>query len=160
MMAASANQRLGRRGFTLLEALVALGIAAMAATVLVAWMHRSRQSALSVDAFSRQLQSELRKARASAIGSNVETVVVFNSRERSFEAQGRRVVVPEQISVEVTAADIEQRHEHAIGIRFFPTGRSTGGVIRISLQSAAQVSEKISINWLTGHVSSQRGMLP
>jgi general secretion pathway protein H len=147
------------RGFTLLEMMVALGIAALASIALIGW-NRASSTGHSAEAFSRKLQAELRMARAAAIGSNTETVVMFNNRERRFESDGKLIALPETMAVEVTAADAERRDENTIGIRFFPTGKSTGGEIRIAPLGSSKPFDIITVNWLTGHAASQRAQRP
>jgi general secretion pathway protein H len=144
-----------QRGFTLLEMMIALGIAAAAGIALMGWS-QSRSSAFSVEVFSRKLQAELRRARAAAIAANAETIVLFNRRERRFETSTGAILIPEGVIVEVTAADAERADEHTIGIRFFPTGKSTGGVITISRQMGVAPAETIAVNWLTGQVAGRQ----
>jgi general secretion pathway protein H len=153
MKRALAGRRRVCLGFTLLEVLVVLGILAMAGATLFGW-NRNQPTGLGHIVFSRMVQAELRLARAAAISSNAEALVVFDSGARTIEAGGRRLSIPATLSVEVTGADAERRDLKAIGIRFFPTGRSTGGIIRLESANKVGAVEVIAIHWLTGQVES------
>lgn len=151
------SSKVSERGFTLLEILVVLGITA-AGTIALLGGTMGRSERMSIEVFSRNLQTELRLARAMAISSNVERRVVFKSSERFFEFDGRRTPVPAQLTVDVTGADAELDDANTIAIRFQPTGKSTGGTITLRSDKSAGVRTVISVSWLTGQVSLYKGV--
>jgi general secretion pathway protein H len=143
------------RGVTLLEVMVALAIIAAASVAVMSW-NRPHGGAFEVLVFSRQLQSELRKAKASAIGENRDIVVTFDGKTRAFQFDTLIVPAPSKLDIQVTAADAERRNENVIGIRFFPSGRTSGGTIELRQTTGGAVLETISVHWLTGKIESRK----
>lgn len=113
------------RGFTLLEAIVALAIVALAwllvAPALPDGLFRSE-----LERSARALAAELREARARAVAEQREVAV-------SLDRPG----------LAATAAEPGL-------VRFFPEGGATGAVIVLKSGDRAF---RIDVDWLTGRVS-------
>jgi general secretion pathway protein H len=143
MTAACAN---ARRGFTVLELLVALAVLLLASAAVTASL-RPPGAGAALRTASAETMALLRAARGLAIVSNESATVVFDASARTIGHGGRTLTLPDAVSLAVTGADAERRSEYVIGIRFLPSGRATGG--RITLAAGGR-SEAIVVNWLTG----------
>jgi general secretion pathway protein H len=137
----------GADGFTLIEILVALAVVAALGVVVVPLFHRSGQARAMADA--RNLTAALRITRAAAIAQNRAMTLLLDAERRTFgsEAVPASALDPRtEIGIEV--AD-QYRSGFVAGIRFLPSGRSTGGRIRL-VNGAFRT--RLQVVWATGHV--------
>ncbi|MEM9704503.1 MAG: GspH/FimT family pseudopilin [Pseudomonadota bacterium] len=145
------------RGFSLLEVIAALAIAA--ALVLVAGVSfRPGPSPREVKSVARETAAALRRTRASAIAKGQYKDFIFDLSGREYRYDMKTTRVNAALKIEATVADTVQYTGEGAGddtavIRFFPNGSSTGGVL--SFQSG-NASESIRVDWATGRVRSVR----
>jgi general secretion pathway protein H len=129
-------------GFTLVEILVVVAILATLA-VMTAPLLRHAPSHAQLRADVTRLAAALRITRAAAMAQNRDMSLIVDANRRTFSS----LAVPD------TAIDprteIGMKVFDAGGIRFFPSGRSTGGSIRLRL---GQSQARVHVIWATGNV--------
>ena len=134
-------------GFTLVEVLVALAVVAALGIVVAPAFHKTGQVRVLADA--RNLAAALRITRAAAIAQNRTMTLVLDAEHRVFasEAVPSGTLDPQtEIGIEVAEP---YRAGYAAGIRFLPSGRSTGGRIRLV---NGTFQNRLQVIWATGHV--------
>lgn len=143
--------RRSSRGFTLLELLVVLTIAAAATAFAVPNLGRAIE-AMQFRSATREILSALRYARNRAVTHGRPTQFHLDVERRYYEVEGKdgRHPLPGGIDLGmVTAESLLTSGESGV-IRFFPDGSSTGG--RVSLHEG-QVTRHVDVHWLTGQVT-------
>ena len=134
-------------GFTLIELMVVLTIIGMALTLSIPVLQRSIPQ-LELKNAARTTVTAIREARATAIGSNRETVLFFDLGNRYLWVDGTTpVLLDPRIGMSFTTATREVIQSGVGGIRFYPDGSSTGGSIELMLDRRRQV---VGVEWLTG----------
>jgi len=131
-------------GFTVIELLVVIAIIGILLAAVVA--ARPKAVAMRVAVAARTLAETLRLARAQAMASNMETVVQIDPQTGQYGQPRSMHTLPLGMRVVLTIAEPE-RFGGSGGIRFYPNGQSSGGVIALMLESR---SASIAVNWLTG----------
>ena len=137
-------------GFTLLELLIVLAIAA-ASFAMIGPQVSSGLTTMKLNTAANDMASALRFTRSRAI-SNIREAEFFLDVERHrYRVTGKQKEyrVPESIHLKLLTAESEILDEGQGIIRFFPDGSSTGG--RITLE-AGQRKRLVDVNWLTGQV--------
>jgi general secretion pathway protein H len=140
-----------RRGFTLLELLIVLTIAASAA--MLALPDFSRLSALvQLRASARELASALRSTRADAIVQHRELALVIDLGAPSYRVEGapRVHALGRETELKLVTAQSEVREKQVGAIRFFADGSSSGGRVALASTSARYI---VDVDWLTGRVA-------
>lgn len=149
-MATSAAEAGRRAGFTTLELLAVLVILALAVTIVGQASSRSMETA-KFRAFLLKTASLMTAGRATAMREMTETVFVIDAKRRVLGyADGATIAVPENVAFTATAAEPESRAKDAVGIRFYPSGGSSGGGMTFVFRER---NYEIRVNWLTGDVS-------
>jgi general secretion pathway protein H len=147
-----------RRGFTLLELVVVLAIAALiiAAVLPVG----GRRGGRELERAARDVAASLRLVRERAILANATTALTVDLEHGFYQGQGGRAAAfPRGAEVRLaTTADEEERPR--IGrIRFYPDGSASGGGVLL-----ARDGERLAVlvDWLTGGVSvrNEKGRAP
>lgn len=137
-------------GFTLIESVVALLVVALILAVVPPLLSRGSPES-QIKSAAREVAAALRTRREQAIFGSAETVLYFHPTERRFgtapDAQGHDLA--DRLAVEVTGAKSEIVEEDIVGIRFFPDGSSTGGTVKLALESRELA---VAVDWLTGRV--------
>lgn len=138
------------RGFTMVELLVVLAIAAALLAVAPMALQRYRESTDYRDTV-RTMTAALTEARHSAIsgGRVVAFSVDLGARHYGVDGGARRDL-PENIAVRATVADTDLV-DNVARIRFFPGGNATGGSIEVVRASGSGV--RLRTDWLDGRVS-------
>ena len=139
------------RGFTMLELLVVLAIAA--SVMAVALPQFSRMASLfAVKSATRELAAALRSARSEAIAGQRDVALMLDVQARTYRLAGatRLRRLDPQLELKLLAAQNEVSNPQVGAIRFFPDGSSTGG--RVTLAATGQ-SYVVDVNWLTGRVA-------
>jgi len=143
--------KVGSRGFTLLELVVALLVIAVAMGLVAPTIGRSLEG-LRVRSEVSGFSATLRHARERAITSREPHVVVVNPTRRLMTVTGAedevrwtRALSP-RLTIEAVTPD-------ALKVRFEPQGTSSGGAFRLSTGS---VSYRISVDAVTGRVRNHR----
>lgn len=138
------------RGFTLIELLVVLALAA-AIMAITPPLISAALPGVELKAAARRTAAGLRLARVEAIRSGADAALRFHVSERRFEIDGqyRRAQLSERIEVRLEVAAAERQGDDVGGIRFFPDGSSTGGVIVLS---RGERGYQVGVDWLTGRI--------
>ncbi|MFM8747887.1 MAG: GspH/FimT family pseudopilin [Aestuariivirga sp.] len=138
-------------GFTLLELLAVLAILALTASAVIYGGQRSGESA-RVRAFLINAEAMFRDARTAAIESQKETAVLIEAdgRRLSFPAAERVLDVPKGVSLDAKVA--AAAGGETPGVRFFPSGSSSGGELSFAFRGR---SYQLRINWLTGRTHAE-----
>ena len=143
----------GQRGFTLVEMLVVLVIAALAMALVGTSISRSISGA-EMRTAARKVAASLRYTRTHAILTKSEQVFLVDTEKHSFQAADRQQeTLPKGMNVELNTARSELTSETAGGIRFYPDGGSTGGNVRLEANGRVY---QVNVAWLTGEASMQR----
>lgn len=137
------------RGFSLLELLVVLAIAAATAALVVpravGTLERARfQSAV------REIVSGLRHTRSIALLRQREAAFYLDVEEKFYRIdrlKERPLPSPLHLQIETLKSDLTPSGGK---IRFFPDGSSTGGQI---LLAWGEWRRQIDVDWLTGKVA-------
>lgn len=138
------------RGFTLLELLVVLGIAATLFAVTPPLI-MAAMPGVELKGSARELMAALRYARGRAVAEQHDAALTLDLEAKKFSVTGRSrdYSIPEETEISVVAARSQQTDEHTVAFRFYPDGSSSGG--RISLARGEREYE-IDIDWLTGRI--------
>ena len=139
-----------QRGFTLLEIMVVLAIAAIMMTVVPPLISKAMPGA-QLKSATRQVAAGLRYARNSSLTTDKETTLMLDLESKSFNLSGQKKTyrIDEDLEITLLTADSEMVSENKGAIRFFPEGGSTGG--RISLATEKR-KYAVDVDWLTGKV--------
>lgn len=143
------------QGFTVLELLVVLAIAAIALAVVSPVMTSGREVAELRHAASSTL-SLLRHSRSEAIAQNREQVLVFDLARRriSQPATGRSLTLGSTTKMTLVTLASEAAGAMRGTLRFYPDGSSSGG--RVILSNGPQ-RVRLDVDWLTGIVRQSSG---
>lgn len=144
--------RLARgRGFTLIELVVALAIAALAVALVPPALQTLRDGMRYRDTV-RAVVTELRAARQRALGEGVETRFIVDLAQRRFgpDASSLREL-PEPLQMRVVVAGIEWSERQVGAIRFLPQGGATGGSVDVLRADGSGV--RVTVDWLSASVS-------
>lgn len=141
--------RRGARGFTLVELLVVMAIAAVVMTA-VPTLFSAAFPGLEMKSAARRTAATLRLARESAIRRGEETAVLVDLEHHRLTLEGYRALsLPDRLSFQLDAASSELIDEQRGAIRFFPDGSSTGG--RLVLSHGGH-GYQVGVAWLTGRI--------
>ncbi|MCK9516526.1 MAG: prepilin-type N-terminal cleavage/methylation domain-containing protein [Ottowia sp.] len=137
-------------GFTLLELLVVLALAALAITVAgiggQAFVERARYQQTV-----RDISSQLRQARLRSVDSDEPVLVRWLPRQRQLQAGDATLRIPDALDVRWQALDATQGNADAAPVIFLfdPDGGARGGRFAV-LRAGRGVS--FQVNWLLGRV--------
>lgn len=142
-----------RRGFTLVELLVVVGLVAAALAIGASAM-RAGLPGTQLRAAAREVAAQLRYTRAQAIVSGRAQTFTLDARTREWQSPNRRHgTLPQSVTIVATGARIEQQAADQASVRFFPEGAATGGRILLRHEQAAW---QVDVEWLTGEVRLAR----
>jgi len=150
---ARARRALGTRGFTLIELMVALAIAAMLLAVAPVALGRAYE-AMQYRATVRSMLADMKSARLEAVRSGRPSTFTVDLETRRFgvgEQLGSQL--PEALEVRVVVAQTEIRPHGRGAIRFYPEGGATGGSVELVRPSGAGV--RLRVDWLLGRVTQE-----
>ena len=146
-----------RAGFTLVELLVVLAIAALLIGLVPTAFDRLRESVQYRDAL-RSVLSDLRQARQRAASQGVEVRFTVDTVRGLYGIDGSSPrVLPAPLKFRVIVASIELSPGQVGAIRFLPDGGATGGSVDV-LRPAGN-GTRIQVDWLSGQTSVQ-GLTP
>jgi general secretion pathway protein H len=136
----------------LVEHLAGLAVISLV-VVLATPLLRGTPAPAQVAADATQLAAALRVTRAAAMAQNREMSLLISPAARAYASPaipGGSLDPRTEVTLVVAP---RERSSAAGGVRFFPSGRSTGGDIRLRLRHA---EARVQVNWATGHVSVRR----
>lgn len=137
-------------GFTLLELLVVLTLAALAAGAASVWLPKALENARFREAVLK-IQSAFITAKHEARQSGTAHWVVYDERARTLYLDERPwYQLPEGIGLEWSVADLGLGPDRA-GIVFRPEGGNTGGTVVVRRQGQATA---VRVDWLLGLVEN------
>ena len=139
------------RGYTLLEILIVLALAAGAYAILAASIGRGGSSA-DLKAGARTVAAGLRQAQSTAMATRRDALLTLDIESREFRLTGeeRTFKLPQQLDLQVYTAQGEVETQKRASIRFYPDGSSTGGRVTVS---SGERKYFVDVAWLTGQVS-------
>ena len=138
------------QGFTLLELMVVLAIAALIASITLPNLKLPGFASNAATA-ARQIASGLAKARQAAIFSNRESRFILNMENKTFSIDGGPPIELSGIQkVSLLTADRDVLSETEGAIRFYPDGSAGGG--EITVLDGTGTTASLKINWLTGRI--------
>ena len=138
-------------GFTLIEVVIALTIAALLTAVAVPAIGRALDRART-NSSTGELVTALKTARHEARASGNDalfTLDVSTHVYRVANGRDRALSVSDGATLTLLTAESERLTQTTGSIRFFPDGSSTGGTITLTHRGREQ---RVEIDWLTGHV--------
>lgn len=136
-------------GFTLVELLAVLAILAIALVAFTAGSSNNIDTA-KFRALIVRTTAAIGEVRAGAIRGAEERVFIVDVDRRLMGTAQSGIGVPEGVSLTATVAESERYSDGKAGIRFYPTGSSSGGTL--AFQFGSQTYE-VRVNWLTGNAS-------
>jgi general secretion pathway protein H len=147
----SVRQIIRSTGFTLLELMVVLLIAAALVALVPPAINRVLPG-VKLKGASQEMASAIRFLRGWSVAQGKQGLFTLDLEKKQFTITPREKVyeLPQKAELKMTAASDEGQGEQQGGIRFFPDGSSTGG--RIILSGAGK-EHRIDVDWLTGRVS-------
>ncbi len=145
------------RGFTLLEILVVLSLAALLLAIVTPVV-TNMLPGVQYRGAAQELAAALRYSRNRAIVSGQSSRVSIDLDNKQYQVSGRekRSSLPQTVRVDVVVAEseVEQGAARLASIRFFPDGSSTGGLVKLAHEGSMYT---IAVDWLTGQVRSHEG---
>ena len=143
-----------QRGFTLIELIVSIAIAALligAIATNYARMHQAMEYRSTV----RGVLAGLSAARNKAQRSGQSASFVIDLQARSYGIDDRILGrVPEAVDVRVLGASAEAGQGRS-AIRFLPQGGATGGSIDV-LRAASGEGVRLRVDWLLGSIVQEQ----
>jgi len=143
-------------GFSLLELIVALAIAALLFALVMPTDSR-RRGRIELASSAREVAAALRLSRSQAIAMNRPMAVVVDVENESYRVSSASAprAFPHGSQITLYTTEDQKLTRGAGAIRFYPDGSSTGGGIGISL---GQDQYAVLVDWLTGSVSIHEGL--
>ena len=103
---------------------------------------------LRLEAAARGLCAALRATRARAISANEEATFVVDLARKSYSSPSvRETLLPAEMRVEVSVAQGLRNSDGNSGLKFYPSGGSSGGDITLEIGGNRAT---IEVNWLSG----------
>lgn len=143
------------RGFTLLELVIALAIAALLAALALPAISRP-PSRIQVSTTAHDIASALRLTRSRAIAQNQALLFIADVAEGVYRpaAVGGSGRAPPGVRLSVFTTQDQAVSRTSATIRFYPDGSSSGGGVSITRDG---VRYDVLVDWLDGRVSIQEG---
>ncbi len=143
------------QGFTLLEMLLVMTLAALVLTVVPASFSAMLPN-VERQAEARELVSELRATRGRAIRDRQEMSLMLDLRRHQYRVLGteKTMTLSEDIVLSFRPPFSSDESESFVTIHFFADGSSSGGVLEMTAVDAVY---QVEIDWLTGRVRTREG---
>jgi general secretion pathway protein H len=147
----SPTGRADEAGFTLLETVCVVAVIALLAGLI--WPRVGSGGArLNLEQTAMIVASTMKADRYASLRQGREVATIADLRQREFRSGSSRqvVVIPADINIRATLSGSCPSSETQALLRFFPDGRSCGGVFTLARGSEGF---EIRINWLTGGIT-------
>ncbi len=142
-----------QRGFTLLELLVVMAIAALLIGLMPMAFERVRESAQYRNTL-RTMLADLRTARYRAQTEGQEIRFNVDLAQRTYGIDGQTPhQLPEPLQLRLTVASQELSPDQEGAIRFLPSGGASGGSIDVLRPSGSGV--RLRVDWLSGRAKQE-----
>jgi general secretion pathway protein H len=137
------------RGFTLLEMILVLVVAAIVAVVAVPNLQPAIAN-MQLKSATSDVASALRHTRGMAVNRGREAEFVLNVNQHFYKIAGRHkpYSLPSDVKLSLFTADFLMSEGQG-SIIFYPDGSASGG--RVTLEGAGK-KRLVDVNWLTGAV--------
>ncbi|MDR1462012.1 MAG: GspH/FimT family pseudopilin [Azoarcus sp.] len=140
-------------GFTLIELIVALAVAGLAAGASIAAYPKMRAS-MEYRSALRGVLAGMNKARVEAVRGGQSSVFYVDQETRTYGVDDRELGrFPDSISVQFTVAGQEADSRGRGQIRFHPEGGATGGSVDLLRGPGSGV--RLRVDWLFGSVTQE-----
>lgn len=136
-------------GYALIEIVVAMAVVALVVALVLPWVSREPGPA-ALEAKAYELAALFREDRNAAMFGRRDVVsrIDVTNRVAVSGSRGQSIKIPDSVGMDLVQADVEA-FPGGGGIRFFPSGRATGGAVTLRRGS---IGYRISVNWLTAKV--------
>jgi general secretion pathway protein H len=149
------SRPIAQRGFTLIEMLVVLTIAALIVGLALPRLTGAEEKA-SLRTAAHQVAAALRNTRSLAMTKGRTEAFVIDTANGAFRAgpTARPGQLPRGIQLALVTVTSDQASASQGRIQFFADGSSTGGGV---LLASGKVRSQVLVDWLTGRVSVAEG---
>ena len=149
------RQRAGEHGFTLIEMLVVLTVAALIVTLALPRLTGAQEKA-ALGAASHEVAAALRSTRSLAMTRGRSEAFFLDTASGVFRAgptatPGR---LPQGVRTALVTVAADQNGVSQGRIQFFADGSSTGGGVMLA---AGKDRSQVLVDWLTGSISIAEG---
>jgi len=134
----------------LIELLTVMAIIAVV-TSSVVMLAQTGTAGATLKATAYGIAANMREARASAVSTRRQQVVLINTRRRLITRNGayKMAKIAPNIGLTIFSAEHERVSRDTAGVRFFPNGSSTGATLRL-IRNGQKYD--VRVDWLTGRV--------
>lgn len=146
---AAGSRRTRIRGFTLLELLIVLVLAAVVMAVALPALRSSPATELKSGA--QTVAAALRQTRIDAMSGGRALALVVDTGGNTLQPEHRDSArqLSDSIALQLATAEREMLDEQRGGIRFWPDGSATGGRVTLTKEG---LEIRVDVEWLTGRV--------
>jgi general secretion pathway protein H len=150
ILPAARADRLGERGFALVEILCVLAIIGLLAAIILPAIPRATTRA-KLESYAVATAALLKADRNAALRRQIQVATLVDAEARSIRSgvTGRLIRLPSDVTVEAMLASRCADRRTGGSINFFPSGMSCGGVIAMVRPG---MGYEVRVNWLTGGV--------
>ncbi|HEY3919301.1 MAG TPA: GspH/FimT family pseudopilin [Stellaceae bacterium] len=150
------RRRDGAQGFTLIEMLVVLTVAALIVALVLPRLTGTQEKA-ALRAASHEIAAALRSTRSLAMTRGHPEAFSVDTASGAFRAGPTEVSgrLPRGIRLALVTVAVDRDNASEGRIQFFADGSSTGGGVELA---AGKESSEVLVDWLTGRVSITEGL--
>jgi general secretion pathway protein H len=143
-------ERIGERGFALIEILCVLAIIGLLAAIILPAFPRATTRA-RLESYAVETAALLKADRNAALRRQIQVATRIDAEARLIRSgvTGRTVRLPGDVTLEAMLASRCADRNAGRSIDFFPSGMSCGGVIALARPG---MGFEVRVNWLTGGV--------
>ena len=137
-------------GIVLLDIVIAMAVFALLILLVLPTLPHETTSA-RLGAYATEVAAVLKTDRSTAArsGHDVATRVDVSNKQIVSGTDGRKITLPSDVTLDLTASDACQLEPGQLGVIFAADGRSCGAVISLAKNGR---DWRIRVNWLTGYI--------